>query len=136
MRRALTSITLALATAAAACGSTSSNTVAGPSPAKCQLTATNSTPSFKSPGGAGTINVMAARECAWSAAAQVSWLMLTPPTDGQGEATLKYTVQANSSGVPRRGSVNVGGQLVDVGQEDDLVQAIEDHEGNRHTTPT
>jgi hypothetical protein len=118
MRRALTSITLALATAAAAaCGSTSSNTVAGPSPAKCQLTATNSTPSFKSPGGAGTINVMAARECAWSAAAQVSWLMLSPPTDGQGEATLKYTVQANSSGVPRRGSVNVGGQLVDVGQE-------------------
>jgi uncharacterized protein DUF5666/all-beta uncharacterized protein len=118
MRRPLTITVLALATAAAAaCGSTNSNTVAGPSPAKCQLTATNSTPSFKSPGGVGTINVVAARECAWSAAPQVSWLTLTPPTDGQGEATLKYTVQANSSGVPRRGSVNVGGQLVDVGQE-------------------
>ena len=118
MRRALTTIALALATAAAAaCGSTSSNTVAGPSPAKCQLTATTSTPSFKSSGGTGTISVVAARECAWSAAVQVSWLALTPPTDGQGEATLRYTVQANSSGVPRRGSVNVGGQLVDVGQE-------------------
>ena len=118
MRRALTTITLALATAAAvACGSTSSNTVAGPSPAKCQLTATNSTPSFKSPGGSGTINVVAARECAWSAAAQVSWLALAPPTDGQGEGTLESSVQANPSGVPRRGSVNVGGQLVDVGQE-------------------
>jgi hypothetical protein len=118
MCRALTTITLALATAAGvACGSTSSNTVAGPSPAKCQLTATNSTPSFKSSGGSGTINVVAARECAWSAAAQVSWLALTPPTDGQGEATLKYMVQANPSGVPRRGSVNVGGQSVEVGQE-------------------
>ena len=85
---------LALATAAAvACGSTSSNTVAGPSPAKCQLTATNSTPSFKSPGGSGTINVVAARECAWSAAAQVSWLALAPPTDGQGEGTLESWVR-------------------------------------------
>jgi Domain of unknown function (DUF5666)/Putative binding domain, N-terminal/Viral BACON domain len=118
MCRALTTITLALATAAAAaCGSTSSNTVAGPSPAKCQLAATNSTPSFNSSGGSGTINVVAARECAWSAAVQVSWLTLAPPTDGQGEATLKYTVQANPSGVPRRGSVNVGGQFVEVGQE-------------------
>ena len=91
MCRALTTITLALATAAAAaCGSTTSNSVAGPSPAKCQLTATNSTPSFNSSGGSGTINVVAARECAWSAAVQVSWLALAPPTDGQGEATLKY----------------------------------------------
>jgi hypothetical protein len=118
MLRALTTVTLAFATAAAvACGSTSSNTVAGPSPAKCQLSATNSTPTFKSPGGTGTIAVVAARECAWSAAAQVNWVGLMPPTDGQGEATLKYAVQPNPSGLPRRGLVNVGGQLVEVGQE-------------------
>jgi hypothetical protein len=35
---------------------------------------------------------------------------------GQGDFTLKYTVQTNPSGLPRSGSVNVAGQLVQVGQ--------------------
>ena len=47
MTRAPRILTAAVAIAASiGCGSTSSNTVAGPSPAKCELTATNNTPSF------------------------------------------------------------------------------------------
>ena len=99
-----------------ACGSTSSNTVAGPSPAKCELTATNSTPSFSASGGQGAIAVLAARECVWTAAAQVSWVALMPPAEGQGESTLKYNVQTNPSGLPRRGAINVAGHMVEVGQ--------------------
>ena len=118
MPRALTVLTLAVAiAAAAACGSTSSSTVAGPSPAKCQLSATNSTPNFTATGGQGAIVVQAARECAWTAAAQVNWVALMPPTDGQGDSTLKYNVQSNPSALPRRGTVNVAGQIVEVGQE-------------------
>jgi len=118
MPRALTVLTLAVAiAAAAACGSTSSSTVAGPSPAKCQLSANNSTPNFTATGGQGAIVVQAARECAWTAASQVNWVALMPPTDGQGDSTLKYNVQSNPSALPRRGTVNVAGQIVEVGQE-------------------
>jgi hypothetical protein len=117
MTRACRILTVATAIAAStACGSTSSSTVAGPSPAKCELTATNSTPNFSASGGQGTIAVLAARECVWTAAAQVSWVALLPPIEGQGESTLKYNVQTNPSGLPRRGSVNVAGQIVEVGQ--------------------
>jgi hypothetical protein len=104
-------------TSTVACGKTSSTTVAGPSPAKCQLSATNSTPSFSASGGQGSIAVQAARECAWTAAAQADWVTLVPPAQGQGDSTLKYTVQPNPSGLPRRAAVNVAGQVVDVGQE-------------------
>jgi hypothetical protein len=118
MPRAFGTVIAAVATAASvACGSTSSNTVAGPSPAKCQLTATNSTPTFTATGGQGAIVVQAARECTWTAAAQVAWVALMPPNDGQGDSTLKYNVQSNPSGLPRRGTVNVAGQIVEVGQE-------------------
>lgn len=117
MTRASRTLTAALAIAASiSCGSTSSTTVAGPSPAKCQLTATNSTPSFTASGGQGAIAVLADRECVWTAAAQVSWVALMPPVEGQGESTLRYNVQTNPSGLPRRGSVNVAGQIVEVGQ--------------------
>jgi hypothetical protein len=117
MTRAPRILTVAAALAASiACGSTSSNTVAGPSPAKCELTATNSTPSFSASGGQGAIAVLAARECVWTAAAQVSWVALMPPAEGQGESTLKYNVQTNPSGLPRRGAINVAGQIVEVGQ--------------------
>jgi hypothetical protein len=118
MLRALRILSAAASIAGAfACGSTSSNTVAGPSPAKCQLSATNNTPNFTSTGGQGAIVVQAARECAWTAAAQVNWVALVAPAAGQGDATLKYSVQANPSGLPRRGTVNVAGQTVEVGQE-------------------
>jgi hypothetical protein len=117
MTRVSRILTAAIAIATSiACGSTSSTTVAGPSPAKCELTATNSTPNFSASGGQGAIAVLAARECVWTAAAQVSWVALMPPIEGQGESTLKYSVQTNSSGLPRRGSVNVAGQIVEVGQ--------------------
>jgi Domain of unknown function (DUF5666)/Putative binding domain, N-terminal len=117
MTRALRILTAVIAIAASsACGSTSSNTVAGPSPAKCELTATNSTPNFTASGGQGAIAVLAARECVWTAAAQVGWVALMPPMEGQGEATLKYNVQTNPSGVPRRGTINVAGQMVEVAQ--------------------
>jgi hypothetical protein len=117
MRRALYLLTVAVAIAASiGCGSTSSNTTTGPSPAKCQLTATNTTPNFSASGGSGAIAVEAPRECTWSAAAQVNWVALSPPMQGQGDSTLKYTVQTNPSGLPRSGSVNVAGQMVQVGQ--------------------
>lgn len=91
--------------------------MAGPSPAKCQVSASNATPNFPADGGTGNIVVQAARECAWSAAAQAGWIAIVPPNEGQGEATLKYSVQANPAGIPRSGTIAVGGQSVEVAQQ-------------------
>jgi hypothetical protein len=99
-----------------ACGSTSSTTSAGPSPAKCQVSASNTTPTFRSTGGEGAIAVQAARECGWSASASAPWIALGATT-GRGDMSLKYTVQANDAGLPRRASVVVSGQPLDVAQE-------------------
>jgi hypothetical protein len=99
------------------CGSTSSSTVAGPTPVRCQLAATNNTPTFNASGGSGAVVVNAARECAWTGAAQATWIALEQPTGGQGDGTLSYRVHANPAGIPRRGSIDVGGVMVEVGQE-------------------
>jgi len=99
-----------------ACGSTSSTTSAGPSPAKCQVSASNTTPTFKSVGGEGAIAVQAARECGWSATANAPWIALGA-SEGRGDMSLKYTVQANAAGLPRRASVLVSGQTLEVAQE-------------------
>jgi hypothetical protein len=99
-----------------ACGSTSSTTSAGPSPDKCQVSASNTTPTFNSTGGEGAITVQAARECGWSASASAPWIALGS-TQGRGDMSLKYTVQPNAAGLPRRASVLVSGQPVDVAQQ-------------------
>ena len=108
--------TLVFAAITIACGGTSSSTVAGPSPVKCQVAASNGTPAFEAAGGTGTVTVQAARECTWSAAAQAAWIAIAPPTEGQGDGTLKYNVQANPAGTPRNGFINLNGQVVEVSQ--------------------
>ena len=108
--------TLVFAAITIACGGTSSSTIAGPSPVKCQVSASNAPPAFEAAGGSGTVTVQAARECTWSAAAQAAWIAIAPPTEGQGDGTLKYNVQANPAGTPRTGSINLNGQIVEVSQ--------------------
>jgi Viral BACON domain len=114
MSRLVTLVLLSAITMA--CGSTSTSTVAGPSPVKCQVTASNATPAFEATGGTGAVSVQAARECTWSAAAQAGWIAITPPTEGQGDGTLRYSVQANPAGTPRQGGINLNGQMVEVSQ--------------------
>jgi hypothetical protein len=117
MPRLGTSLLIVVSLWASACGSTSSNTVAGPSPVKCAVSATNMTPSFPPVGGAGTITVAAERECSWSSTSQVAWVSLADPHDGRGDGTLKYNVAANPTGTPRAGMVLVGNRSVEVGQQ-------------------
>lgn len=60
--------------------------------------------------------MQAARECGWSASTTAAWIALGA-TQGQGETSLKYSVHPNAAGLPRNGSVNVSGRVVDVVQE-------------------
>jgi Putative binding domain, N-terminal/Viral BACON domain len=97
------------------CGRSSSTSVVGPTPSKCAVSVTNSTPEVPAGGGAGTLTVNAQRECVWSARAEASWITLSG-TSGQGAATVSYTVAPNPDGTPRRGHVVVSEQMVEIVQ--------------------
>src|SRR6478672_494452 len=87
------------------CGSSSTTSVTGPSASKCATNVTNSSPSLPAAGGTGTLTIGTARECSWSARADGGgWISLNT-TDGQGPATITYSVSPNTQGIQRRGSI-------------------------------
>src|SRR5918993_1600581 len=101
--------------APAGCGRSSSTNVVGPTPSKCTVSVTNTTPEVPAAGGGGALTVNAQRECVWSARADASWIALSG-TSGQGAATVNYTVGANPNGTPRRGHVIVSEQNLEIVQ--------------------
>src|SRR3954454_22373436 len=101
----------------AACGSSTSTNVTSPSSAgRCQTTVTGNPVAFGASGGVGAITVSAARECAWTAASQAPWILLTSASEGQGDGSLSYRVVENADPVARRGAIAVGGQQVSVAE--------------------
>jgi hypothetical protein len=108
-------VALLLICAPAGCGRSSSTNVVGPSPSKCAVSVTNTTPELPAAGGAGALTVNAQRECVWSARADASWITLSG-VSGQGAATLNYTVGPNPNGTPRRGHVVVSEQNLEIVQ--------------------
>ena len=107
----------ALVLLANSCGSSSITSVSGPSASKCTTNVTNSSPSLPAAGGTGTLTIGTARECSWSATADGGdWIRLNT-TDGQGPATITYSVSPNTQGTQRRGSIAVAEHRLDIVQE-------------------
>jgi len=96
-------------------GSTSTTSVAAPT-ARCGVSITNNTSTIPAAGGNGSLTVNVERECSWSARAEAPWITLSG-AQGQGAATLSYTVAPNLNGTPRRGGIVVGEQRAEVAQE-------------------
>jgi hypothetical protein len=61
--------------------------------------------------------VRAARECTWTAKANVGWLSVSDGETGSGNGTVRIAVAPNASGAPRTGTVTIGGQTFTVRQE-------------------
>ncbi len=97
------------------CGGSATTSVSAPTLTKCALSITNNPPEIPASGGNGSVTVNTERECAWSASSKDSWITLNA-TSGQGEATLRYTVQPNPNGTRRQGHVAVSDQTVEVSQ--------------------
>jgi hypothetical protein len=99
------------------CGNSSSVNVSAPSSLKrCGVSVTAPGSVVPSSGGTGTLAVSAERECGWSAHAESPWISLNT-AEGQGPATLTYSVVANPNGSSRRGSVIVEQQRIEIVQE-------------------
>jgi hypothetical protein len=101
---------------ATACGS-SSTSVTAPSANKCSVSATTAPSTFPSAGGSGTVTINTTRECAWTVASQDAWVIPGGSANGQGDASLPFTVAANSSPTRRTGALIVQSTRLEVAQD-------------------
>jgi hypothetical protein len=112
----LAAFLLAIAAGSAACTSTETSTaVVAPSAQKCQVTAAATPAVFPAAGGQGTLTVSATRDCTWSIGSTANWVSMAT-ANGQGDASIPYTVDANPLPAARTATFSVGGQTVDVNQ--------------------
>lgn len=112
---AVTAGLVALLLFASGCGSSSEISVTAPT-SRCGVSITNNTSTIPAAGGTGSLTVNVERECSWSARVDAPWITLSG-AEGQGAATLSYTVAPNPIGTPRRGGIVVGEQRAEVAQE-------------------
>ena len=60
--------------------------------------------------------VTTARECAWTAEAEVAWLSIRSGASGQGDGAIEYTAAVNPDPQVRRGTINTNGQRAEIAQ--------------------
>ena len=81
----------------------------------CRIQLSATAGSFGGAGGSGTVNVTAPAACTWTTSTNVPWISLVGDTDGSGNGTVSFTVQANT-GPARNGILTIGGQRFTVTQ--------------------
>ena len=72
--------------------------------------------SFTSTGGTGTVTVTASSGCSWSASSGVTWTTITSGSSGTGNGTCTYSVDANSAGSSRTGTLTIAGKTFNITQ--------------------
>jgi hypothetical protein len=58
-------------------------------------------------GGAGSVSVTAGTGCAWTAVSAAPWLVITDGASGSGPGAVQFIVEANATGAPRSGTLNI-----------------------------
>ena len=82
--------------------------------ASCSYVLTPSSGNHAAGSESGSFGVTAQAGCAWSAAANQTWIHTT--SAGSGDGTVSYTVDANASPVARTGTITVRDQVFAVSQ--------------------
>ncbi len=100
----------------ASCGS-SSETVTVTSPVRCGIQTQADASSFAPDGGSAAIRISTNRECAWTARSDAPWVSLTPPTTGQGDGSIQFTIGVNADPAARAATIMIEDQRVQVAQE-------------------
>ena len=94
----------------AACGSTSTESVTGPSAPKCSVTVAGPESPIDASGGPAIVTVTTQPECVWTATAEAAFITGLTPSEGQGSGQIQFQVGPNPNGTSRSGAVNVNGQ--------------------------
>ena len=98
------------------CGSTSTESVTGPSADKCQVALTAPDATLDAAGGVGTIALTTQPECVWTAAADAAWITDVAPTQGQGSGHVGFRAAPNPNGTGRESALVINGQRATVRQ--------------------
>jgi hypothetical protein len=84
-------------------------------PVPCSYSLSVSSVSMPASGGNVSFNVLAGGGCAWAASTTSGWITIAG-SGGSGDGTVSLSVGANTSTVPRTGTVTVQGQTFTVSQ--------------------
>ena len=83
----------------------------------CAVSLAPVTQNFEANGGTGSVDVTAADECAWAATNGASWISITSGRSGtSGSGTVSYSVEPNTSTLPRTGTVVIAARAVTITQ--------------------
>ena len=78
-------------------------------PPPCSFSLSQSSASFGSSGGPGSVNVTAPAGCGWSVSNALSWVHIQSGASGTGNGTVSYTVDANLNAAQQSGSMTIAG---------------------------
>ena len=88
----------------AGCNSTPPTT---PTPLKCAVALALSQTAMDAAGGAASISVTAAADCAWNVSSSANWISGFQPVSGQGSGQVQFSVAANVGQSARDGDIVV-----------------------------
>ena len=87
------------------------------SAAPCTYSITPGSTSVGAGGTTGSTTLTTLAGCSWTAVSNAtSWLTVTGGASGSGNATVSYSIAANSQGTTRQGTITIGGQTFTVNQ--------------------
>ncbi|MBZ5538694.1 MAG: FG-GAP-like repeat-containing protein [Acidobacteriia bacterium] len=84
--------------------------------ASCTYTITPTSQNVGPKQSTGSISVTAPIGCAWTARSNSGWISITSGISGNGNGTVNYLADANSSPNPRNGTLTIAGQIFTVTQ--------------------
>jgi hypothetical protein len=100
-----------LASVAAGCSQSNSSPTA-----PCTYTLSNTTVNSSANGGDSAVTVTTASGCAWSASTNAPWIHITSVSTTSGTGVVNFTVEANTTGSSRTGTLTVATQTITVTQ--------------------
>ena len=90
-------------------------------PELCAFSVPTASQRFALNGGTGTIAVNTAASCSWAASTTVPWISITGGLSAAGSGVVQFSVQANTGGTPRQGTLIVAGSSITIAQSGPIV---------------
>ena len=90
-------------------------TVTQPS-TSCSFTISPTSQSFSASSGSGTVTVSTSSNCAWTAASNAAWVVISGGASGTGSGTVTYNVTANTGSLARSAILTIAGKSFTVTQ--------------------
>lgn len=89
-------------------------------PAGCTLSLTPQSVDLPKDAASGSLAVNVQGSCAWTAASNADWLLVTSAPSGSGSGTVSYAVSRNNAITSRTGAIAVGEETFIVRQQGDV----------------